>query len=461
MADYTHPSSNELLAALSDAESRAAVDAHTDDCLACRVRFARMQLASGVRPEQPSDNSVARILSASNPLSETFTRAIDAANGVAPHPNELWRVGRDEALLVWVRRVFDDGVADVVPVVFDDDLADEESVIIDSDATPLGISAAAMTALRTHIDVTAFLDYLCELDIALAVDEVIAATREGRRPRDVATGPPILDSRDQRLEYRQALRDLLGDLSPSAVASQTVHAELVAPAAQVAMSGEAAAIASDIGGRLTGITCVAPQELRVQIWPGVDLAAILKVVYLDTAVLVATLESAERTAFPGIGDIANACERLCHIECDADAVAVAVPANDWTTFLFTTADMRTAYAVPSGATSGPTVTMRGFDVGETLFKYLDAFAMTGWEFVEDDALTEMRADLAEVARRHVRSSIAEVIKAGSRAHQPKRQAWTTLGQDVEESVVRFVLSVASAESLPTALDTLTAEIDDA
>ncbi len=461
MADYTHPSSNELLAALSDAESRAAVDAHIDDCLACRVRFARMQLASGPHLEQPSDNSVARILSASNPLPETFTRAIDAANSVTPHPNELWRVGCDEALLVWVRHVFDDGVADVVPVVFDDDLADEESVIIDSDATPLGISAAAMTALRTHIDVTVFLDFLCELDIALEVDEVISATREGRRPLDVTTGPPIMDGRDQRLEYRQALRDLLGDLSPSAMASHPVHAALVSPAAQPAISGEVAAIASDIRGRLTGIKCVAPQELRVQIRPGVDLAPILKVVYLDTAVLVATLNGAGRTALPVIGDIANACERLCYVECDADAVAVAVPADDWTTFLFTTADMRTAYSVPSGVTNGPTVTMRGFSVGETLFKYLDAFAMTGWEFVEDDALTEMRADLAEVARRHVRGSIAEVIKVGSRAHQPKRQAWTMLGEDVEESVVRFVLSVASAESLATALDALTADIDDA
>jgi uncharacterized damage-inducible protein DinB len=104
--------------------------------------------------------------------------------------------------------------------------------------------------------------------------------------------------------------------------------------------------------------------------------------------------------------------------------------------------------------------MQGLDIGETLFKYLDAFAMTSWEFIDSEPEVEGQVDLAEVARRHVQASIAQVKDVGSRAHQPKRQAWTALPASLEESVVHFVVAIASAESLATALEKLTADTDD-
>ena len=73
-----------------------------------------------------------------------------------------------------------------------------------------------MVSLRTHIHIGAFLNKVGILDIRKDITEVMTAVREGRRPSGVRVGPPIDDDDDQRLEYRQALRDLLAELSPSA-----------------------------------------------------------------------------------------------------------------------------------------------------------------------------------------------------------------------------------------------------
>lgn len=155
-----------------------------------------------------------RILSAVTPLPDGLGELIRAPRVGDPKPDEVWRIGRDEALLVWVRRVFDDGVADVVPVVLDVEFADEESILIDPASTPLATGLAAMLALRTHVDVRAFLNRICALDIRDVVAEVMAATREGRHPRGVLVGPPIVRDDDERISYRQAIRRLLVGLTP-------------------------------------------------------------------------------------------------------------------------------------------------------------------------------------------------------------------------------------------------------
>lgn len=163
----------------------------------------------------PSEDVFQRLALASTPLPVTVADLVAPGIGEKPQPNDIWRVGGSEALLVWVRQVFDDGIADVVPLVLDVELADEHSVFVAADATPLGVSTVALVALRTHLHPAAFINRIGHLELSREVAEVQAAVREGRRPSGVPVGPPIDDDGDQRLEYRQALRDLLTELSPS------------------------------------------------------------------------------------------------------------------------------------------------------------------------------------------------------------------------------------------------------
>lgn len=213
MTAHVHPSSGELLAALDEPDRATSTLEHVNECLACRVRLARLRSASDLAPA--SEDIFQRLVEASTPLPVVVADLVAAASG-EPQPNEIWRAGRHEALLVWVRHVFDDGVADVVPLVLDVELADQQSVLVSADATPLAMKTAAIVALRTHVHPDAFLNRVGDLDISREVSEVLTSVQEGRRPSGVPVGPPISDDRDQRLEYRQALRDLLAELSPSA-----------------------------------------------------------------------------------------------------------------------------------------------------------------------------------------------------------------------------------------------------
>lgn len=166
--------------------------------------------------EPPDPASLQRLIDACPRLPDGLAAIILSPRDGDPQPDEIWRVGRSEAVLVWVRRVFGDGVADVVPLVLDVELADEETILVPAGSTPLQCELAAMTALRTHVDFGAFINRVGTLDIRQEVAEVMAAVREGRHPRGVRVGPPIVDDWDRRIEYRCAVCDLLAGLSPGA-----------------------------------------------------------------------------------------------------------------------------------------------------------------------------------------------------------------------------------------------------
>lgn len=164
--------------------------------------------------EHLNEASLRLILSAATPLPDGLADLIQAPRAGDPQPGEIWRIGRDEALLVWVRRVFPDGVADVIPLVLDVEQADQETILIPADATPVDTELAAMVPLRTHVDLGAFLNRIGTLDIRADVTEVMQAAREDRRPQDVRVGPPIDRDDDQRIVYRHAVRCLLSELAP-------------------------------------------------------------------------------------------------------------------------------------------------------------------------------------------------------------------------------------------------------
>lgn len=179
--------------------------------LIARIHAARLREAGPI--PTISEEAIQYILSAVHQLP---VDALKFVAGGTPHAGELWRAGKHEALLVWVRRVFDDGVVDAIPVVLDVELADEESILIPVEATPLRCELSAMTSLRSHLSGDVFLNFMCALDIGAQVEEVMQATREGRKPVNVLVGPPICDDADRRIEYRCAIRDVLAHMSPGA-----------------------------------------------------------------------------------------------------------------------------------------------------------------------------------------------------------------------------------------------------
>jgi len=462
MTANVHPTSGELLAALHEPDRGAATLEHLDECLACRVRLSRIRAASGFA--QASADSLQRIVEASTPLPDVLADILSDEQDGQPQPNEIWRVGRSEALLVWVRQVFDDGVADVIPLVLDVELADLESVLVSADATPLATEIAAIVPLRTHIHIGAFLNRVGSLDIRKDVAEVMTAVREGRRPSGVRVGPPIDDADDQRLEYRQALRDLLAELSPSAwLETQGESGGTEQQASEPTLNrspDEVDVIKAELGERLPGAQCRRLKPYIVTVDAAIQARSVLKVVYLDTAVLVATLHGANRTEFPESVAVAGACQKLRLIEIDVDAVAVSIPRDDWPALLFTTSYMRSAVELPTGARAGPTATLEGYGLVDTLCKHLEG-ALPAWEIAEPVGNYIGRADVHQIAGRHASASITQITVEGKRAHQTaKKTAWTSLPDELEERVARFVLAVVNKESIDDAMAELASEIPD-
>ncbi|MEC3978722.1 hypothetical protein [Amycolatopsis sp. H20-H5] len=455
MAANVHPTSGELGIAARDPERAAAILDHIHNCVACRVRLARISRDLGFEP--PDNDSLQRVLAASSPLPDGLGELIRAERDGDPQPGEVWRVGRDEALLVWTRRVFDDGIADVVPLVLDIELADDESVLVGADATPLATKLAAMVALRTHIDLGAFINRIGDLDLHKEVNEVMTAVREGRRPSGVPVGPPIEDDSDRRIEYRQALRDFLSELTPDAWAEIT--------SAEVQLAGErqfAEKSPSRLDGatellieRVDGVQCRTVDEYSSALNDGASARAVLKVSCLDTAVLIVMIEGGPYET----SEIVEACKKMIQHENDVEAVAVTIPGMNWLTSLFTSSSLRQAIGLPHGADIGPQAVFEGHHLVDTLAKHFDG-ATTVWDLTEQLVDRKDGWDLRRVVSAHAEAAIEAVREQGRRAHQAaKKAAWQAVPAGLAEQVARFVDAVVNNHPADEALDELGLEED--
>jgi hypothetical protein len=333
-------------------------------------------------------------------------------------------------------------------LVLDVELADQQSVLVGADATPLATETAAMVALRTHVHIGAFLNRVGDLDISRDVAEVMTAVREGRRPSGVRVGPPINDDQDQRLEYRQALRDLLAELSPSAWPEtqdgadggnqQTPNESITSRPGE-----DIDSIKTRLGERLSGVWFIDGKSYTVAVDAHVDVTRAFKVMYLDTAILVATLDIEAEDAYPEAALLAAACRTLAQSEPDVDAVAVAVPRDDWLAQLFPSAYMRTAFQLPGGAPTGPMATLAGYGLVDTLCKHLEG-SIPAWEVIERANSRIGRIDIHQVAARHADASIGRITLEGRRARQTaKKVAWGSLPNELEERLASFVVAVVS------------------
>jgi hypothetical protein len=450
-----HPLLRELRDALLGIGDVAWVRAHLAECLACRVRMARIAQADAL--ESPTPNVVQRIVDASTVVPGATDIPI-GRDEREPEPGELWRIGRDEALLAWVRKNFYDGAVDIVPVVLDIELSDEQTLIVEADLSPLPVELGAMVALRTHVHRDAFINRLGTLDIAAEIEDVITATRKGR---DTAApvGPPIELDDDDRIEYRQALRDLLDELSPSNWPAETASADGAATGAssQPQFPGpNLTELQTQIQYRIRAAQCIALPSDQFDLEHGRSLRPLFKVAYLNTAVVV--------TAVEALGDalvdepaLVRACQRAMESSPDADAVCVAEPQEEWVCVLYSCASMREALELPRGKLVGPAPILTGYGVVDTLSKHLEG-AAPAWEVTDSAPRGFGSIDMTEIAARHAQTSIAGIQALGRRAHQqPKKATWSTLSPELEERVSRFITSVIDSVPVADALTELTRE----
>ena len=444
-----HPSLEELRDALLRGKNPTEIQDHLASCLACRIAYSRIAQIDGM--QSPATDSVQRIVDASEVVPGIHALA-DAVVTNSPESGELWRVGRSEAQLAWVRNNLHDGAVDVVPVVLDVELADEYSLLVPASASPLSANLAAVVTLRTHVHQDAFIDRIGRLDITSDIEEVIAAQREGRSSlADV--GPKIEIEDDERLEYRQALRDLLADLSPSVWLTSAESAEqtLLSDSRYKVLKGDSQWFEREVTERLPSARCFQLEQDRFEFGSNDAVAAFVKVAYLDTAVVVVTVESLER-AQTSMSALASACDNAVRSSPDADAICVTERGGDWTSVLFSRASLRHAVELPTGNEAGPVPVIAGLGVMDTLWKHLEG-SISAWEATENAPGGLGSVDVASMATRHVHASIGSIESQGQRAIQEAKKAtWATLPPGLADQVSRFVTAVTGSVPPQDALD---------
>jgi hypothetical protein len=355
-------------------------------------------------------------------------------------------------------------------------MADSESIFVSGDMTPVGFDLVAFVSLRTHVHEGFFLNHVANLNIANDVEEVVSAMREQRPPRGVSTGVPIVGDQDQRIEYRQAIRDIFGDLTPTAwaradqsgeIAEPQSHPEpqperrpaasepMTAPGTRHESSEEWERLDKEIRERLRGARC---RSTNLPSRPTVT--PLLKVTYLDTAVLVVATDNEAAFAEPAV--LIEDVKSLVLIEPDVDAVAIAQssvqPISDWSAVLLKVPHMRAALEVPKGTHTGPKVTLDGLSLIDTLVKYLDS-AVAAWEVTEEAERYLGGTDVRDIAERHVTASLTQIAMEGRRAHQDAKKAWTDLPPRLKQNITAFI-EAATHESFEKALQRLELEADD-
>lgn len=420
--------------------------AHLDVCVECRVRTARLAQAGGL--PLPSESALGRITAAQAMVGTAVAAAsLPAPADGPPRVGELWRIGGDEALLVWVRRVLH-GVVDVLPVVLDVDLADEQTLLLPAAASPLDLDLAVVTSLRAHVHPDSFITRVHNLGDQTAADvaEVMSAARDGRPPEGVAVGPPVLDPDDQRIEYQKTVADVLADLGPAAWArrderrraERTVDPDLYRLAA-----GELV---------LRHYRCTVHESLPVlAALPGGSLLrAVARIGYADTSVLLAVLPdwTSEQPA-----NLAAGCRRLVAQEPGSAAVAVCGSAPERLTVVVDASAMRPAFESPSGRLAPPLSGMEPMHVVDALAKHLER-CDPSWEDV-DGEITVTATDLGAAARAAAAAAVADIAAQGRRAATPaKKQAWAALPAGTADAIADVVDRLVAGEDSAAVLDAL-------
>lgn len=212
----SHPAESLLLDYVAGAiELPSDIDEHLGFCIECRSVVQRLE-EGGLNDPAAFDDLDDLPFSAEPPaVPDAVTMGLAGAGTPEIAPHQLWRAappGRDERLLVWIRRVHTDGRPAVVPVTFDSDFADEYDLVVPAERSPLGIELVFNTTAEGSIDRRTLIDCVADVDVAADIDMVRQSRRDGRSVEGLLVGSPINSLSDERLEYRQNLTGLIVEM---------------------------------------------------------------------------------------------------------------------------------------------------------------------------------------------------------------------------------------------------------
>jgi hypothetical protein len=437
-----HPTESALLSFARDqlnAPGAAAVAAHLDSCLACRVWETRLRHA---RVAEADGSVIARLTAAAQAIPEDLRHALAMPPGVAvPAAGEIWRVGADEALLVWVRSLSGRS-ATVIPVTLDVEQADEYALIVPAGESPLGLDVALMTAVEGHLDLGAFLQRVAALPVGDQITDLLQARSKGRpSPPGLLTGSPVSGGDDQRLEYRQLLAGFLAGLWHG-----------TAQDAGLPGARDGRIDVDRLADVLNGLTWhrpgleISPLDGHMAVGPAHELLVTALVRDLDAAILVAVLTGPGPDTLLSAPDLARACGGLLVTYQDADDVAVAIPDEDWTAVVITPEFASSAVEAPSGRLSEPRVVFRPLPLADALLKHLDS-RVTRWEQTDRLRFDRDAVDLAGLAAAVSQAAVDRAVAEGRRARMPaKKAAYTALDDSAVDGIRTLIESVAAGAS---------------
>jgi hypothetical protein len=449
-----HPSAAELIEHARGElpkHQAATIATHLNTCLICRARMQRLA-KSAARTGCPPTPPLERTPDLGIP--EVLRQAASSgADDAAPEPGQLWRAAHHEGLLVWVRRVFDDAVA-VMPAVFDADLADDLTLIVPADATPIGLELAIMTELETQIDRRALQHYISELPIDTHIDVLRRARRDGMQSAGILVGVPIESPLDQRLEYRQAIADVLADFTfdayepeppttdefDNAIDARDLHAHLDALTERRA------------GLRISGqIPFLVPVDETHRLWVSASVED------LGSRVAVAVLTGPDAPSIQTEPAVAIACNHVREQLIEVEAVAVAITDAEWTTVVVSGADAQPAVEPPEGVYAQPQVRFHPLPLPDALMKYFEQSGSI-WIDLGETTFNVEPANVPAVITESVQAAINNVIAQGRRSlTRPKKDAYTALSdrdrQHVEAAINALVRGESPDEVISILLDT--------
>lgn len=428
----------------------ARIEEHLEHCLACRVWATRLQHAS---ISDPGEQIISRLVDSSPAIPAALHDALTAAEEASSSPDvgELWRVGRDEAALVWVRRVLDDSAV-VVPVVFDENLADNFSLIVPLEESPIDLELVLLTSVEGHVDFRAFLQPIG----SLPVHDNVESLRQARKaqlpvPSNLIVGPPLVNEDDQRIEYRQVIADLLADLSPAAFSEQS-DSELSDEGLDTHRFVEDL---NELTWRRAGVRIRLLGELEsFAVDPAHELLLIAVVEDLDASVLVSVLSGANPAQTLVDPMVASACGIVLREHPEAENVAVATTDVDWTTVVVDSAFAARAVEAPSGRFFEPRVPFQPLPLVDALLKHLDAYA-TRWDHEEPVEFDREPVDVTEMGAAFAKQSVERLIASGRRSASPKKEVYVAFGDSEIVQVADLLTAVATRGVEPSqAIDRL-------
>jgi hypothetical protein len=190
----------------ADEADTSQITEHLGECLLCRVRVARLR-RSGAAPEPLTEAGI------SYPEVSPAVLAVLDRDAGQPEPaaNQLWLAGTTHRVILWIESV-DDHVAYAHAAYLDVEAADDTSLLTYS--ARLGRDLAVSASVSRSVPLQNLDHYIEDLSIRSELKKVLDATYSGVPAEGVATGAPIVDGADERLEFRQLLADDLAELDP-------------------------------------------------------------------------------------------------------------------------------------------------------------------------------------------------------------------------------------------------------